>query len=163
MWTKRKWVNWMLCWLGYLWPWPLTLTIGLDLWPWIFKVRLYLGIGRPDYHGMKGTGVDRMPWCETLRKWVNWTLHWLGYLWLLPWIFKVKVYLLNGRADCHGTKWPVAGKMFPFHDVVIFVCVCPRTPSSGECVNVYRGSSSWQMNTLKTKHNLQGHFDLRSW
>ena len=52
--------------------------------------------------GMKGTGVDRMPWCETLRKWVNWMLHWLGYHW--PWIFKVKLYLENGRLDCHGTK-----------------------------------------------------------
>ena len=43
-----------------------------------------------------------MPWCETLRKWVNWMLRWLGYLW--PWIFKVKLYPRNGRLDCHGTK-----------------------------------------------------------
>ena len=28
--TKRKWVNWMLCWLGYLWPWHLTLTFDLE-------------------------------------------------------------------------------------------------------------------------------------
>ena len=49
---------------------------------------------------MKGTGVVRMPWCETLRKWVNWMLRWLGYLW--TWIFKVKLYLGNGRPDCHG-------------------------------------------------------------
>ena len=74
----------------------------LDIWPWIFKVKLYLGNGRPDCHGTKGTGVDRMPWCETLRKWVNWTLHWLGCLW--PWIFKVKLYLRNGMPDCHRTK-----------------------------------------------------------
>ena len=52
--TLRKWVNWMLGWLGYPWPWPLT-----------FKVKLYLGIWRPDCHGTKGTGDDRMPWCET--------------------------------------------------------------------------------------------------
>ena len=52
-----------------------------DFWPWIFKVKLYLANGRPDCHGTKGTGVDRMPWCETLRKWVNWTLQWLGYIW----------------------------------------------------------------------------------
>ena len=70
---------------------PLTLTFDLDLWPWIFKVKLYLGNGRPDCHGMKGMGVDRMRWCETLRKWDNWMLCWLGYLW--PWIFKVKLYL----------------------------------------------------------------------
>ena len=56
----------------------------------------------PDCHGTKGTGVDRMPWCETLRKWVNWTLHWLGYLW--PWIVKVKLYLGNVRPECHGMK-----------------------------------------------------------
>ena len=68
----RKWVNWMLRWLGYLWPWPLT-----------FKVKLYLGNGSPKCHGMKGTGVDRMTWCQTLRKWVNWVLCWLGCLW--PW------------------------------------------------------------------------------
>ena len=90
----------MLCWLGYLWPWPLTLTF--DLWPWIFKVKLYLGNGRPNCHGMKGTRVSRMPWCETQWKWVNWMLRWLGYLW--PWIFKVKLYLGNGRLDCHVTK-----------------------------------------------------------
>ena len=34
--TKRKWVNWMLRWLGYF---------DLDLWLWIFKVKLYLGNG----------------------------------------------------------------------------------------------------------------------
>ena len=113
--TKRKWVNWMLCWLGYLWPWPLTLavylefsrsnriaemrgtiviqrkgresigrpdvkhdenkstgccadrgTFDLDLWPLIFKVKLYIGNG-----GTNGTVVDRTPWCETPRKWVD--------------------------------------------------------------------------------------------
>ena len=52
----------------------LTLTIDLDIWPWIYKVRLYLRNGRPDCHGTKGTRVARMPWCETQRKWVYWTL-----------------------------------------------------------------------------------------
>ena len=33
---------------------PLTLTLDLDLWPWIFKVKLYLRNGRPNCHGMKG-------------------------------------------------------------------------------------------------------------
>ena len=89
--TKRKWVNWMLHWLGYF-------DLDLDLWPWIFKVRLYLGNGRPNCHGTKGTGVDRMPWCETLRKWVNLTLCWLGYfdLDLWPWIFKSNCVLGMG-------------------------------------------------------------------
>ena len=97
---KRKWVNWMLRWLGYLWPWPLTLN---------FIVKLYLGNGRPECHGTKGTGVDRMPWCETLKKRVNCMLHWLGYLW--PWIFKVKLYLGNGRPDCHGMKGTGVNRM----------------------------------------------------
>ena len=44
---------------------PLTLTFELELWPWIFKVKLYLGNGRRDCHGMKGTGVDSVPWCKT--------------------------------------------------------------------------------------------------
>ena len=30
-----------------------------------FKVKWYLGNGRPGCHGMKGTGVDSMPWCKT--------------------------------------------------------------------------------------------------
>ena len=100
-----KWDNWMLRWLGYLWPWPLT-----------FKVKLYLGNGRPKCHGTKGTGVDRMTWCQTLRKWVNWMLRWLGYLW--PWIFKVKLYLRNVRPECHhghGTKGMGVGKMHDCH------------------------------------------------
>ena len=102
--TLRKWVNWTLRWLGYF---------DLDLWPWMFKVKLYLGNRRPDCHGTKGTGVDRMPWCETLRKWVNWTLRWLGYfdLDLWPWIFKVKLYLGNSRPDCHGTKGTGVNRM----------------------------------------------------
>ena len=56
--------------------------------PWIFKVKLYLGNGRPNCHGTKGTGVNRMPSCETLRKWINWTLHWLGYFWPIPFTLK---------------------------------------------------------------------------
>ena len=53
--TLRKWVNRMLHWLGYF---------DLCHWPWIFKVKLYLGNGRPDCHGTKGMGVNRMPWCK---------------------------------------------------------------------------------------------------
>ena len=79
-------------------------TFDLDLWPWIFKVKLYLGNGRPDCHGTKGTGVDRMPWSKKVWKWVDWALRWLGYLWPLPLTFKVKLYHGNGRPDCHGTK-----------------------------------------------------------
>ena len=96
MWNKKE----MSQLDGMLTRVPLTLT--LNIWPWIFMVKLYLSNGRPDCHAMKGTGVDRMPGCETLRKWVNWMLRWMGYLW--PWIFKVKLDLGNRRTDCHGTK-----------------------------------------------------------
>ena len=151
-----KWVNWN----ALLTRVPLILTFDLHLWPWIFKVKLYLGNGCPDCHGTKGTGVNMMPWCETLRKWVNWTLRWLGVpltlifdlqfarsncisgmggllimerkrreskgcpdvkhwgnestgrcpdrgtfdLCLWSSIFKVKLYLGNGRPDYHGMK-----------------------------------------------------------
>ena len=71
-------------------------SLTFDIWPWIFKVKFYLRNGRRDCHGTKGMGVDRMPLCETLRKWVNWMLRWLGYLWPWPWIFIVKLYLGNG-------------------------------------------------------------------
>ena len=145
--SKRKWVNWMLRWLGYLWTWPLTLTLNFQgkmvsrgwearlswnervgnrkdalmwntkemgqnwtlrwvgyLWPWplTLKVKLYLGNGKPDCHGTKGMGVDRMTWCETSRKWVTWMPHWLGYLWPWPLTFKVKLYFGNGRPDWMG-------------------------------------------------------------
>ena len=91
--TLWKWVNWMLCWLGYIWP-------------WIFKVKLYVGKGRPDCHGTKGTGVDRMRWCETLRKWVNWMLRWLEYLWPRPLTsnFQGQIVSREWDPDCHGTK-----------------------------------------------------------
>ena len=52
--------------------------------------KLYLGNGRLDCLGTKGTGVDRMPWCETLRKLVGWMLRWLEYLW--PWPLTLKFY-----------------------------------------------------------------------
>ena len=42
-------------------PGTIDLTFDLVLWPWIFNVELYLGNGRPDCHGTKGTGVVRMP------------------------------------------------------------------------------------------------------
>ena len=98
--TLRKWVNWMLRWLGYLWP-------------WICKVTLNSGNGKPNCHEMKGTGVDRMPWCEPLMKWVYWALCWLGYfdLDLWPWIFKIKLYLGNGRLACHETNGTGVNKM----------------------------------------------------
>ena len=100
MWNKKE-MNWLDAVLTRV---PLTLTFDLDLWPWIFKVKLYLRSGRPECHGMKGTGVDGMPWCKIIRKWVNWMLHWLGYLWPWPLTFKVKLYYGNGRPHCCGTK-----------------------------------------------------------
>ena len=39
-------------------------TFDLCLRPWIFKVKLYPGNGRPDCHGTKDMGVNMMPWCK---------------------------------------------------------------------------------------------------
>ena len=83
----------MLRWLGYLWPWPLTLNFD----PWIFKVKLYLRNGRPNCHGTKGTGVDRILWCYTLRKWVSWILHWLWYFWLWPLTLNFQGQIVSGE------------------------------------------------------------------
>ena len=42
---------------------PFTSTFDLDLWPWIFKVKWYLGNGRPDCHGKwDGSGYDALMW-----------------------------------------------------------------------------------------------------
>ena len=90
---KRKWINWMLRWLKYLWPWLLL---------WIFEVKLYLGDGRTDCHGTKGTGVDWMPWCETQTKYVNWMLRWLGYL--RPWILTLN---FQGQIVSLGMGGPI--------------------------------------------------------
>ena len=98
--VKQKWIESTGCYADLD-------IFDLGLWPWIFKVKLYLGNGRPDCHGTKGTRVDRMPWCETLRKWVNWTLRWLVYIWPLPLTlnFQDLIVSRNGRPDCHhGTK-----------------------------------------------------------
>ena len=77
-------------------------TFDLDLWPWIFKIKLYPGNRRPDCHGTKGTGVDRMLWCETLRKWVKRTLRWLG----VPLIFTFDLEF--SRSHC---IWGMGGRI----------------------------------------------------
>ena len=73
-----------------------TLTFTFDLE--FFKVKLYLENGRPGCYGTKRTGVDRMSWLETQRKWVNWTLRWLGYLWHLP-------LTLNSQGQIVSQEW----------------------------------------------------------
>ena len=88
------------------------------------------------------------------------------------WVY-VKIFLLRWclHGVCYkftGDKWIPAqmasnAKKFPLDDVIMSEGVFPRAPSLFEGVKVYHGSSSWQMNTLKTKHNLQGHFDLCNW
>ena len=71
----------------------------LDLWPWIFEVKLYLGFGRPGNHGTKGTGFDITPWCDSssyiplciishyacarLRSTVVWSSHNIHVFWVL--------------------------------------------------------------------------------
>ena len=44
---------------------PLTLTFDLDVWPWIFKVKLYLGNGRgktPEANFFKLHMLDLWVW-----------------------------------------------------------------------------------------------------
>ena len=77
---------------------PLSLTIDLDLWHWIFKVDFCLRNGRPDCQGTEETVVDRMGWCETLKKLVHLTLRWLGYIWPWPWT-------LNFQGQIVSREW----------------------------------------------------------
>ena len=73
----------------------LTLTFDLEF----SRSNCISGMGGPVVLEQKGRpGVDRMPWCETLRKWVNWTLRWLGYLW--PWILT-----LNFQGQIVSREW----------------------------------------------------------
>ena len=57
MWTKRKWVNWMLRWLGYLWPWLLTLTVDLEF----SRSNWISGMGGPIVMEWKGRESIRCP------------------------------------------------------------------------------------------------------
>ena len=57
---KRKWVNWMLCWLEYLWPWPLTLNLcmlGMG-GPIVIEQKGWELIGCPDvkHYGNESSG-----------------------------------------------------------------------------------------------------------
>ena len=100
--TKRKWANWILRWLGYLWNWLLTLTFDLQFsrsncisgmeGPIVMEQKWRESIGCPDvkHQGNKPT--------ECCIDWGTFDLD----LWL--WVFKVKLYLGNGRTDCHGTN-----------------------------------------------------------
>ena len=73
-------------------------TLYLDRWPSISRSNCISGMGGPIV--MERKEWESIPWYETLRKWLNWMLHCPGCLW--PWIFKVKLYLMNGRPYCHG-------------------------------------------------------------
>ena len=95
---ERKWVNWMPCWLGYLWSWPLTSTFDLEF----SRSNCISGMGDPIVMVRRGRELIRCPGVKHWGKWINWMLRCLGYHW--HWIFKVKQYLGNGRPDCHGTK-----------------------------------------------------------
>ena len=81
---------------------PLTLTFDLEF----SRSNCISGMGGQIVMERRGTGVDRMPWCETVKKWVNGTLRWLGYFWPLPLTlyFQGQIVSRNGRPDSHGTK-----------------------------------------------------------
>ena len=117
-------------------------TFGLDLWPWalIFEFsrsNCISGMVGPDRHGKKGMGVDRMPWCETRRKWVNRTLRWLGYFWPLPltldfqvqivsreWDVKDNHYVTSRQRKLLGTGDCGDLRCRRFHSLILVLVVC---------------------------------------
>ena len=55
---------------------PLTLTLTFDLWPWIFKVKMYLQNRRPDFLTLNFQGQivsqeweAQMSWNEGDKSW----------------------------------------------------------------------------------------------
>ena len=83
---------------------PLTLTFDFEFW----RSNCISGMGGPIVMERKGRELMGCPDVKHFRKWVNWLLRWLGYLW--PWILKVKLYFRNGKPDCYGTKgWESIG------------------------------------------------------
>ena len=92
----------MLCWLGYLWPWPLTLTFDLEF----LRSNCISGMGGPIVNERKGRESIGCPDMkhkgnESIRCCAEWGTF---DLCLWSWIIKVKLYLGNGRPDCHGTN-----------------------------------------------------------
>ena len=94
--TKRKWVNWMLRWLGCLWPWPLILNFQGQIvsWEWDFKVKsgiCYISAKNGSISTTKkGKHID---WTLGL-KWDHRVWPWP---WPWPWIFKVKCLIATKR------------------------------------------------------------------
>ena len=80
--TKRKWVNWMLCLLVYLWPWPLTLTIYLEF----SKSNRISGMGGTILIQRKGRESIGRPDVKHWKQ-VSWMLCWPEYLWSWPLTF----------------------------------------------------------------------------
>ena len=76
-WNERDMSRWGV--IPTLWPWAMTLT--LDFQGQILKM-LYLRNGRADWHGTKGTWVDRM--LDSHCDFELWP-----HPWPWPWIFKV--------------------------------------------------------------------------
>ena len=74
-------------------------------WPWIFKVKFYLGNGRANCHGTKGTRVDRMLWYETQKIRVSWMLRWLGYLWPWPLTLNFQGQIVYREWEAQLSSW----------------------------------------------------------
>ena len=88
-------------WLGYLWPWPFTLTFHLEF----FRSNCISGMGCPIVTERKGR---ESVGCPDVKHYGNESTgccaDWgTADLCLWSWIFKVKLYLRNWRPDCHGT------------------------------------------------------------
>ena len=103
--TKRKWVNWMLH----------MFTFDLDLWPWIFKVKLYLGNGTSRSNlefTISQPKMVRLPRNKNQPYWLNarpqMTSSGLTLAMTLTLNFQGQIlnllYLSQKWSDCHKTK-----------------------------------------------------------
>ena len=93
--VKQKWFNWMPRWLGYL---------KIDLWPWIFKVKLYLWNGTSNVKygicyvksGICYISAKNALFATKKTQHICWNLglKWDHQVWLWPWpwpwLLKVK-------------------------------------------------------------------------
>ena len=104
---QKEWVHWMLHWLCYLWPWPLTSTLDLEF----ARSNCISGMGGPIVMERKGRQSIGCPDVkhkgnESAGRCAGW-----GTFDLYHWPWKVKLYLGNGMPDCHGTKGTAIDRM----------------------------------------------------
>ena len=97
----RKWVNWILQWLGYLWPWPLTFNFQGQIVSREWEARLW-------WDERHGSRLYALMW--NTKEICHWTMRWLWYLWpgSLTLNFQGQVVFWEWEAGpiITPTKWP---------------------------------------------------------